>query len=59
MTPRRRFRSPVTLPTKSFGVVTTTFMIGSSSSGLAAFTASMIASRPASSNATWLESTSW
>jgi len=34
--PRRRFRSPITSPEYSSGVTTSTFMIGSSSTGLAA-----------------------
>ena len=57
--PRRRFRSPSKSPWYSSGVVTSTFMIGSSRIGLAFFAASLKAKMPAILKASSLESTSW
>src|SRR6185312_16318765 len=57
--PRRRFRSPITSPEYSSGVTTATFMIGSSSTGLARLKPSLKPIEPAILNAISLESTSW
>ena len=57
--PRRRFRSPITSPEYSSGVTTSTFMIGSSSTGFALAKPSLKAIEPAILNAISLESTSW
>ena len=59
ITPRRRFRSPTTSPTWSFGVVTSTSMIGSRMTGPAFFMPSRKQALAAISNARALESTSW
>ena len=45
--PRRRERSPITSPTNSCGVMTSTAMIGSSRMGFARFAASLRAIEPA------------
>src|SRR5206468_3622656 len=57
--PRRRFRSPITSPEYSSGVTTSTFMIGSSSTGLARLKPSLKPIEPAILNAISFESTSW
>ena len=57
--PRRAEMSPDTVPKKTSGVVMVTFMMGSRSPMPASSQANLKASRPACSNATWLESTSW
>ena len=57
--PRREERSPVTAPRKSSGTVTVTSMTGSSSTGLAARIAFLIAMDPAILKAISEESTSW
>ena len=59
MWPRRELRSPMTSPMKSSGVVTSTDIIGSSSTGLARLAASLNAIEPAILNASSEESTSW
>ena len=51
--------SPIMSPWYSSGVVTSTFMIGSSRIGLAFFIASLKAKMPAILNASSDESTSW
>src|SRR5256885_12653708 len=56
--PRRRFRSPITSPEYSSGVTTSTFMIGSSSTGLARLKPSLKPIEPAILNAISFESTS-
>ena len=57
--PRREVRSPMIPPVYSSGVITSTFMIGSSSFAPALRMPSRIHIRPAISNARTLESTSW
>ncbi len=57
--PRRAFISPITSPIYSSGIVTSTFIIGSSNTGFAFFIASLNAIEPAIWNAISLESTSW
>ena len=57
--PRRLLMSPITPPTKSPGVTTSTSMIGSSSFTPAFAQPSRIAEREAISKAMALESTSW
>src|SRR5690606_15533023 len=57
--PRRRFRSPMTSPMYSSGVTTSTFMIGSSNTGLAFAAPSLKPIEPAILKAISLESTSW
>ena len=56
--PRRELRSPITEPVKSSGVTTSTFMIGSSSTGPPFCSASRNAAREQISNASADESTS-
>ena len=51
--------SPITSPMYSSGIVTSTFMIGSSKTGAAFAIASLKAKDPAMWNAISLESTSW
>ncbi len=57
--PRRAERSPITSPMYSSGVVTSTPMIGSRSTGWACLAASLNAMEPAILNAISEESTSW
>ena len=57
--PRRRLRSPTTVPTNSVGATTSTAIIGSSSVGLARRAASLNAIEPAILKAISDESTSW
>src|SRR5688500_16015918 len=59
MTPRREERSPITSPIFSSAVSTSTAMIGSSSTGLAARMPSLKAKMAAILNAFSFESTSW
>ena len=51
MRPRREFRSPMISPIYSSGIVTSTFMIGSSRTGAPCFMASLNAREPAIWNA--------
>ena len=57
--PRRELRSPLTAPTASSGTVTSSSMIGSSSTGSAFVYASLNAIEPAILNAISEESTVW
>ena len=57
--PRRELRSPLTAPTVSSGAVTSTSMIGSSSTGSAFSYAVLNAIEPAILNAISEESTEW
>src|SRR6266496_3801686 len=59
MTPRREERSPITSPIFSSAVSTSTAMIGSSSTGLAARMPSLKAKIAAILNAFSFQSTSW
>ena len=54
---RRVFRSPMMSPMLASGITMRTFMIGSSKTGAASFTASLKHSRAAISKATGFEST--
>ncbi len=57
--PRRELMSPITSPMDSSGVVTSTDIIGSSSTGEALRAASLKACEPAILKASSEESTSW
>ena len=57
--PRREVRSPMMPPVYSSGVTTSTFMIGSSNTGLALLAPSLKPMEPAILNAISEESTSW
>ena len=59
MRPRRPFRSPIRSPAYSTGAWISTFMMGSSSAGLASCMAALKALRAASLKASSDESTSW